>query len=173
MALIEEAAEARFMQAASELACSIGAVPMPPLAVATLSGFVSLRPTGPETTLAAIAARAVSAMDPWRRASTTEDTARRQSHPLNAREKELLERWGYPYVFDAYRFHLTLSERVEGGERDALVDAARRHFADALDRPRAFASLAVFVEPTRGAPFRLMRRLPLGGADPPAVPLRP
>jgi hypothetical protein len=70
-----------------------------------------------------------------------------------------LTRWGYPYVLEDWRFHMTLSN---SGVAAALLEPARRHFAVAMAAPRYFESLAIYIEPGPGETFRLVRRVRLG-----------
>ncbi|OYW05577.1 MAG: hypothetical protein B7Z59_13555 [Acidiphilium sp. 37-67-22] len=71
-----------------------------------------------------------------------------------------MARWGYPLVFGAFRFHMTLSERPHAAR---LAAAAHAHFAGSLDRKRRVNAIAVFTEAGPDAPMRLLRRLPFGG----------
>src|SRR5438445_432365 len=40
---------------------------------------------------------------------------------LSARQAELLARWGYPYVHDEFRFHMTLTGPIADDERPAFL----------------------------------------------------
>jgi hypothetical protein len=164
IALVDGKEESDFIDAANTLARRLVPVAMPRFAVATLADFVALRPVEDDAVLRETAARAVSAVDPLRRAATAAQLVRRHAHPLTAREGVLLARWGYPYVFDAYRFHVTLSDRVADPATDLLKVAAQRHFSSALAWPRVLDGLALFVEPGQDAPFRLLTRIPFGGS---------
>jgi hypothetical protein len=75
-----------------------------------------------------------------------------------------LLRWGYPYVFDDFRFHMTLTARLSGDEADRVEAAARDWFAPYLDRPVAIDTLALFVEPSLGAPFEVLETATLAPA---------
>ncbi|KAB2854445.1 MAG: DUF1045 domain-containing protein, partial [Bauldia sp.] len=67
-------------------------------------------------------------------------------------------RWGYPYVFDAFRFHMTLSGRVSGGEAARVRAAIEDVFEPVLGETLAIDGLAVFVEPEAGGPFTVLSR---------------
>ena len=74
-----------------------------------------------------------------------------------------MARWGYPHVFEQWRFHMTLSDPLprdaRGGlQRDELLGTARREFAAALAQPLRCDGVALFAEDAPGADFRLMRR---------------
>ena len=69
--------------------------------------------------------RRAAARDPGRRlrarlrcvspkaASDPDELARRDHPGLTARQSRWLREWGYPYVLDQYRFHVTLSGPIE------------------------------------------------------------
>ena len=43
-----------------------------------------------------------------------------------------LDRWGYPYVFEDFRFHMTLTGSLPAERRTELLDVLQKRFA-ALD----------------------------------------
>jgi hypothetical protein len=88
------------------------------------------------------------------------DRPRPISHaPLSERQRALLVEWGYPYVFDEFRFHMTLSSSLaDAGERATLV-AWWQAQTPALG-PLAIDHAALFVEPAPGEPFVLWQRVP-------------
>jgi hypothetical protein len=92
------------------------------------------------------------------------ELTRRHASGLKARQNELLQAWGYPFVLDEFRFHCSLTGRLEDLMQDQLATlqaAATSRFADLpVDRVN---SIALFCEPTPGADFRLLQHFPLGG----------
>lgn len=131
------------------------------LAVARVDGFLALTPVAATLDLDGLAGACVSAFDGFRAPPPADELARRRRAGLSARQEELLAAWGYPYVFDEFRFHMTLTSRVAGAEADVLEAAARAHFAAAVAEPVAIDTLALFAEPAPGAPFTVLesRRL--------------
>ena len=90
--------------------------------------------------------------------------ARRRAAGLTPRQEELLVRWGYPYVLEQWRFHLTLTGTVtDTGERSALTTALKSRFGAFLDRPLQVRDLCVFRQPAPGRPFSVLARFRLGG----------
>jgi hypothetical protein len=73
----------------------------------------------------------------------------------------MLERWGYPYVFALWRFHITLSRRLDAAEMAIARPAAEAHFAAALAQPRAVSSLAIFTQRSAASPFLIAQKFPL------------
>lgn len=133
---------------------------------ATLGRFVALRPADDsgDDALRELAADALRSLAPLRAAQTPAELARRLDAPLTARQRTFVEEWGYPYVFDEFRFHMTLSDSLDDArEREALVAAwnAQMHDAGALP----LDGLALFVEPQPGAPFALWRRVAFAGGE--------
>lgn len=165
MRLRECSGASAFTAAAAELAASIPPFDLPTLAVGELDGFVALRPTAPSTRMQALADRCVEALDGFR-APMPDTEFERRGRGLDAERLGLLRRWGYPHVFGHWRLHLTLTDRLPGAaDRAAWRARAAAHFAGALAVAPRVASIAVLEEPAPGHAFRLVRRLPLRGAD--------
>ncbi|NKJ47149.1 phosphonate metabolism protein [Burkholderia sp. SG-MS1] len=134
---------------------------MLPVEAATLGDFVALRPVDQrgEAAIRALANSALLTLNPLRARPSAADLARRLEAPLSDRQRALLIAWGYPYVFDEFRFHMTLSGSLaEVRERAALV-AWWRQRTRALG-PLSVDQAALFVEPAPGEPFVLWQRLP-------------
>jgi putative phosphonate metabolism protein len=134
-----------------------------PVEVASLGRFVALRPQDADgaAAMAAIAADALRTLMPLRAMATEQERQRRLEADLTARQRKLLERWGYPYVLDEFRFHMTLSDSIaDASQRDIVLDWWREQ-APTLG-PLAVDGAALFVEPEPGAPFALWARLPFG-----------
>ncbi|MET0444126.1 MAG: DUF1045 domain-containing protein, partial [Pseudorhodoplanes sp.] len=80
--------------------------------VRAISGFTAVVPTKPCAPLNALAQDCVEMFDGFRAPMTPEDRARRKPEALTARQVEQLDRFGYPYVRDDFRFHMTLTGRL-------------------------------------------------------------
>ena len=144
---------------------------IPALDVTLLGRFLALTPQPASAELNAFAAACVTAFEPFRAPLSEADIARRMASGLNARQQELLAAWGYPYIFEDFRFHMTLSVKLDDDvARVALQQAAETYFASVIRRPHAIASLGLFCEPERNAPFKMVDVLPLTGALAPTEP---
>jgi putative phosphonate metabolism protein len=130
------------------------------LKVALLDRFLALVPRGPYEALHRIADRAVRELDGFRSPASAEELARRKSVGLSERQERNLADWGYPYVFEDFRFHMTLTERLPATEVDRLEAAATEHFAPVLAAPILVDGLTLFAEPATGAPFVATRHFP-------------
>ncbi len=165
-ALRDGLGEADLAEALAALAATLAAFALRPLRVDLLGDFIALRPCEPveaDHPLRRLADACVRELDPLRRPAGAAERARRAALALDAGERRNLERWGYPWVLDTWRFHMTLSDSLPAGApRDALLAEAADFFAPALAAPLRCDALALFVEPAPGADFRLVRRIGFG-----------
>ncbi len=152
-----------FAAAGADLAAGIAPFELPPLTVAELQGFLALRETEPSLPLQALADLAVAGLDQFRPALDEAETSRRRRAGLSIAQDAMLRRWGYPYVFGTWFFHMTLTRRVSAEERALFQPAAEHHFARALLEPRRVADICLFTQIAPGQPFLLAERLPLRG----------
>ena len=130
------------------------------LRLENLQGFLALTPEGCEAVLLDLGAAVVEATNVLRAPLTGEERARRRPELLSARQRDLLDRWGYPFVMDEFRFHLTLTDRLPDPAPVAAALAA--HFAPVLPRPFVIEDLCVFGEDATGQ-FHLLHRYALTG----------
>lgn len=132
-------------------------------AVLPMGDFLALR-TGEEARdINALAMRCVSYFDFLRAPPGDAELSKRRSNQLTQRQEQLLQRWGYPYTEEEYRFHLTLTDRLSGVDPDiaySLRKAAEAFFD--LDAPLLINGIALFKEEAPGAPFALLRRFEFG-----------
>ena len=163
-ALRDGATGSQLLAALARFADERAAFDMPRLAVAPLADFLALRPlergaTAPGQPLRALADDCVRLFDEFRRPPSPAETARRLSAGLDEAQRANLARWGYPHVFDHWRFHMTLTDSLSDDSlRAALLADATRHFAGALAEPLRCEGVALFVEDVPGADFRLHQR---------------
>ncbi len=148
---------------AAALAARIAPFDLPPLAVHDLDGFLALRETAPCPDLHALADACVTALDDHRVPPDAAEIARRRPDRMTAPQRAHLDRWGYPYVFEEWRFHVTLTRRLSSDEKAVLMPAVTTFLGDAPSRPRRVEAISLFVQPAPGAPFTIAERLPLRG----------
>ncbi|MCE7027246.1 DUF1045 domain-containing protein [Jiella avicenniae] len=122
---------------------------------ARLGAFFALVPAEPSPEMSAMEASAVRAFAPFRAPLSEEAIARRRPDRLTERQRAYLEEWGYPYVFEEFRFHMTLSGALSDEQVEALSPDLQETFAEFDGETLAIDQLAIFVEPEPGAPFRV------------------
>jgi putative phosphonate metabolism protein len=159
--LAESATEAGLIAAARDLAAAHPPVAVGPLTVAALGAFLALVPDAPPPALGLLAAECVAALDPFRAPLTEAERAKRRPERLDPRGRALLDRWGYPYVFEAFRFHMTLTDALPEADRDAWHRRLSEAYAASGPEPLVIDALGLLTQDGAG-PFRLLARLPFG-----------
>ncbi len=132
--------------------------------VRPLNDFLALQASDQAGEVAALAMRCVSYFDLLRSPLNNVELARRRFAGLSAREEALLQRWGYPYTEELFRFHMSLSNGLAQVDDDvsyAIRKAAEQHFAQALaGTPLVLDGLTIARESMPGAPFISWQRIP-------------
>jgi putative phosphonate metabolism protein len=147
---------------AADWACFL----LPPLEVQCLGDFLAVRSVSDSPMLDRLAADCVRGLDELRAPPTEAEHTRRRPERLSPRQGALLDRWGYAYVLDEFRFHLTLTGSLAGqsiADIEALRDRLAAQLAPALREPVAVDALALFRQRGDG-PFELVERLPFTGS---------
>lgn len=160
--LAEGAGVADLDWAAGALCLRMAPAAAPGLRLARLGGFLALVPDGDDRALNALAARTVEALDAFRAPPSAEEIARRRPERLTPRQRQYLDRWGYPHVMDEFRLHLTLTGDLPEDEAAAVERVLAPRVAPFLPRPFVIDSLCLFGEALDGR-FHLLQRYPLCG----------
>jgi putative phosphonate metabolism protein len=153
----------KFMAAVRTMAASIAPFDLPEMSVADLRGFLALRETSPNAALQTLADTCVEHLDAFRAPPSEDELARRRKAGLTARQEFMLAHWGYPYVFDTWFFHMTLTRRLSNAEKSVILPAAEAWFAPALAVARRVEDVCVFTQATSNARFTLAARVRLRG----------
>jgi hypothetical protein len=135
---------------------------MPKLVLTDLSGFLALRPENSCHELIEFASECVTYFDPFRRPPTEREHNKRRRPGMLPTQLAMLERWGYPYVMDEFRFHMTLTENIGAGLRDHLCLALKEQASAVSDLPLEMDAVSLFYQPGKNEPFRIIQRFPLG-----------
>ena len=130
------------------------------LELSILGRFIALTNVQPCEPLARLAGDCVRYFDEFRAPLSAEDRERRLNHVLPPRQTENLERWGYPYVFEDFTFHMTLSNSLDAGPRANFM---RTLGEIPLDHRQVFDAISIFIQPGPEARFRVLERVRFGG----------
>ena len=136
-------------------------VPFPvPLRIDTIGSFFALVPARSTDEVTALARDAVEHFFPYCAPLSDKELHRRMGTDLTMRQLSLLHRWGYPYVMEEFRFHMTLTGPVNECEQHDVRSALKSHFAQCIEAPVNIDTLSLFVEPEPGAAFRVLTSVP-------------
>ena len=132
------------------------------LAVDALGHFVALTPAEPSQALQTLAFDVVQAFEPFRAPLSQADLARRLQSPLTPAHRAYLEAYGYPYVGDAFRFHMTLTGALPEADLAAVEAALAPVLAPLLPAPFIVDALTLLGADGEGR-FHQIARVPLTG----------
>ncbi len=144
-----------------DFAARTSAFTLPPLHITMMGGFFCLRLQEPPALLA-LAAAVVRGFDDLREAPAAAELEKRRASGLSPNQEAMLLAWGYPYVLDEYRFHLTLTGPVHDlAEQKILARELESRFPSSLLDGLHCDALSLFGEED-AAPLRCLARYPLG-----------
>ncbi len=146
--------------AAQELSARLAPVKLDGLEVAQLGPFLALRPVGDTTALADLAAACVEGLDRFRAPAPEAELARRRARGLTDRQESHLQRWGYPYVMDDFRFHITLTRRLDATLLPSIERWLSARLGPLLPRPFIVSDFALVGEAEDGR-FHMIHRYTL------------
>jgi putative phosphonate metabolism protein len=156
MALAGERSEGQLLTACAEFASTPRTIPVIKPVVQAISGFLAVIPAAPSADLQRLAADCVIAFDSFRAPLTAEDRARRNPSKLHPRQCEYLDRWGYPYVMDEFRFHMTLTGRLDVSRREPILAMLQNRFAQVRKERLAIDRIALFKQDDAASRFRII-----------------
>lgn len=144
------------------LASGFKAFTLPTLQVGMLGNFLALQPEQDCPPLQSVADACVTRLQHLALPLGELELARRRLAPLTHEQDQLLVQWGYPWVLQQLRFHFSLTGSLDGlkpASREAMQAAALAHFGSL---PKCqFDRLSLFVEPEKGANFKLIEQVEL------------
>lgn len=146
--------------AMASLASKLKAFDLPTLGIKWMKGFLALAPeqsTQKYPELKGAAERCVEEIHDLVRPLNPAEMSYRKSFDLSARELEMVERWGYPYVKELFEFHFTLTNNLDlcsTQDQKKWASAAKEWFQ--FDRSIRFDRIALFVETDRGQDFMFL-----------------
>lgn len=162
MRLVAESSRAKLSADLAALAAELAPVSMPGLALHWLGGFLALTPDGDPQALAALASEVVRRLDHHRAPAPAAELERRRKAGLTPVQEENLVQWGYPYVFESFRFHLTLTGRLDDATGSEVMQALAPQLTPLLPHPFTVRDLCLFGEAEDGR-FHLLERHALTG----------
>jgi putative phosphonate metabolism protein len=129
---------------------TLSPVSLDALEIANLGPFLALKGTVDSTALAQLAKQVVTRLDSFRAPPTDADLARRRQAKLTEAQERHLVKWGYPYVMDQFRFHITLTGRLDRTEEDNVRLIANEYFGPYLPKPFLLNSLTLAGQDSDG-----------------------
>lgn len=119
---------------------------------------------GAHANIRRVADRMVRDLDAFRAAPTPDEIARRHPEGLNPAQRRMLQEWGYPYLFDTFTFHITLTGMLSATDLDHAGELLRARAGSALDGEMPVQAVSVYVQPRPGDPFVVARHYGFDGS---------
>jgi putative phosphonate metabolism protein len=155
--------EAELLAACESFAGKPQAIPVITPVVGSISGFVAVVPAAPSPQLERLAADCTCEFDSFRAPLTPKDRARRNPSDLTPRQREYLDRWGYPYVMEEFRFHMTLTGRLNAERREPILTMLRSSFSAIGLKTLAIDRIALFRQESSDSRFWIVNHWELCG----------
>lgn len=159
--LVEGATADALQGPLTQFAAARAPVALGGLCLTRLGGFLALVPVAEVLGITELAFDVVKTFDRFRRPADAAELSRRRASGLSARQDALLMQWGYPYVADEFRFHLTLTDPLDTARLMKATEAVKTHLPK-IARPFEIASIALVGERTDGR-FQMIQRYALQG----------
>ena len=150
--------EAELAAACESFADTPRRIPLIEPVVDSIIGFIAVLPARPSADLLQLAADVTREFDAFRAALSPEDRARRNPAKLTPRQCYYLDRWGYPYVMEEFRFHMTLTGRLDAARREPVIAMLRKQFSATGLGTLAIDGIALFRQHDARSRFRIVGR---------------
>lgn len=125
-------------------------------------GYLTIAPIKQSAELTDFAVDCVKGFEPFRAPLDMSALAKRRAAGLSERQEALLNKWGYPYVLDEFRFHLTLTSRIDAETRARVMPILQEFMGPKLATPLEMQEICIFGERHHGQ-FEIIRRYALPG----------
>jgi putative phosphonate metabolism protein len=127
-----------------------------------LGPFLALVPASEHAPFSRLADAMVRELDAFRLPPSDAEVARRRAAGLTPAQDAHLLRWGYPYVFDEFRFHMTLSGKLDPATAARVEAALAPVLAEVVPYPFAITDVTLAGEDEDGY-FHELHRYTLSG----------
>jgi hypothetical protein len=154
--------EAALLVAIERYAATVKAAPIDGLEVAAIGPFIALKPKGDASGLNALASHIVRHFEPFRAPLSEEDRARRLKSPLTDRQIDYLDRFGYPYVHEEFRFHMTLTGPLHVDDRVPVLELLKAAYQTACaTKDIPLNRICLFKQEAPTSRFRILHSVSL------------
>lgn len=131
------------------------------LAQRKIGSFLALVPKSNCPDLDQLAFDCVRMIDPYRAPIEARELERRRTVSLSSEEEKMLRNWGYPYVKDSFRFHITLTGNLDEKQVKYIQPELGDLLKPVLSEPLMIEDICLVGDPGEGKPFRLLERFSL------------
>jgi 2'-5' RNA ligase len=152
----------KLTRAVTDFATSQSPIELTSLSPRNLGDFMALTLENEIETLSKFALDCVISLEPFRQVLSDGDMQRRKLHGISSRQESLLLEYGYPYVADEFRFHLTLSDKLSKHDQDYKTWVISE-YDKLVVRPPVLDQIAIYAQTDRQSPFIQVAEFALSG----------
>jgi 2'-5' RNA ligase len=160
--LAKDLQQTELLNRLESLSATTATVELQGLELAQLGRFLALVPVGTADALSDLAATWLEQLDPLRAPPSDPDLERHRARRLRPSQEALLARWGYPYVMEAFKAHITLTSKLPKAQACAVAQQLDPVLTPLLPQPFVIQQLALVGEDAEGW-FHVIRQFPLRG----------
>ena len=113
------------------------------LIIKKLGNFIGLIPTN-NLKINAVSNKFVEELDYLRDELSESEIKKRKPHKLTSNQKQMLFKWGYPYVFNEFKFHLTLTSKLNVVEIDEVFRSLQNILKQVNLNKISFNNICIF-----------------------------
>jgi hypothetical protein len=132
------------------------------LKISRLGRFLAMTQDVQSNDVTDLAASTVSHFDKFRAPLSDNDIQKRRQRRLTPEQDALMLRWGYPYVMQEFKFHMTLTGPLQNDEIVSIEQLANTRFQEFIGQSLNIASLALLGEDRDSGRFHVIEKLSLG-----------
>ena len=136
------------------------------LKISRLGRFLAITQDHPASDVTALAAAAVTHFDKFRAPLSADAIAKRRQSKLSPQQDTLMLRWGYPYVMQEFKFHMTLTGPLKNTDIDSIDHRANAIFHYHLGKPLGINALALLGEDADSGHFHVIEHKALKTKSP-------
>ena len=132
------------------------------LKISRLGRFLAMTQDVQSNDVTDLAASTVSHFGKFRAPLSDNDIQKRRQRRLTPEQDALMLRWGYPYVMQEFKFHMTLTGPLQNDEIVSIEQLANTRFQEFIGQSLNIALLALLGEDRDSGRFHVIEKLSLG-----------
>ena len=151
------------LKATKIFAAGMSPIETPTLEIAVIGKFLALSPVASSVELENIASQCVRTLEAYRKRQTDKEMAQYRQSKLTVHQEQMLDNWGHPYVLEEFRFHMTLTDRIDDDdERASIQDTLSKHIEPLLGKAIPISDITICTQPKTDTFMRVVERFPFG-----------
>ena len=145
----------------SVLSHSIKKFEIPSICLRIISGFIAIVPSTQNESMNYLAKKCLEDLDRFREIESPDILNKRRVVGLSPSEEHYLFRWGYPYVLDNFRFHLTMTTKLTSEVSKNVLSVLNSELRVVLKAPLAISKIYLFGESKLHGRFEVIEEFSL------------